>query len=96
MVTPGYRFFGNQGWPTVSLTGGTQFVNVNQLFTKTLADAKFCKVFKLQRAYSQALIAVPVGIGLKSILHSQDGKRSPKIRCSEQVFRQLKSLNSRP
>jgi len=48
--------FGNSKWPYAALTGGTQFVNVNQSFTNTFGRAKFCKQLELQTAIdSQAM-----------------------------------------
>jgi hypothetical protein len=38
-VTPDWYVFGNKGCPYASLTGGTQFVTVNQSFTRPLAGA---------------------------------------------------------
>src|SRR5579863_706132 len=38
-VTPGYPTFGNPKWSFASLTGGTQFVTVDQSFTQTFGRA---------------------------------------------------------
>lgn len=41
--------FGNPKWGLASLTGGIQFVTVNQSLTrKPLAGAKFCRQLRLQ------------------------------------------------
>jgi hypothetical protein len=42
-AAPGYPAFGNRKSPSASLTGGTQFVTVNQSFTITFGLAKFCR-----------------------------------------------------
>ena len=53
MVTCTRHAFGNPGWPCASLTGGTQFVNVDQSYHKTFGRSfKFCKELTLQTGWT--------------------------------------------
>src|SRR5579859_1637627 len=96
-VTPGYPVFGNRVCPCVSLTGGTQFVTVNQSFTTnlwpTLSSASSCNC---RQTYSQALVAVPVGKRARENFHSQDGNAARKVRWSEQAFCRLRNVPEIP
>ena len=77
-MTSGYRLFGNRRWTFASLTGGTQFVTVNQSFTKTFGRAKFCRQLELQTSrYLRLLVAVLVGKGAREFPFPR-WERSPK------------------
>jgi len=77
--TPGYPSSVTKKGPSASLTVGTQFVTVNQLFTIPFGRAKFCKRLALQTSTGfQALVAVPVGVGRARKFPFPRWERSPK------------------
>ena len=66
--TPVTRSSVTQNGPCESLTGGTQFVTVNQSFTITFGRARICKHLKVQiKQNFQALVAVLVGVGRETV-----------------------------
>jgi hypothetical protein len=77
MVTLDYGSSVMGEWPYAALTGGTQFVTVNQSFTKTFwLEPKFCWRFTLQTVRFQVPAAVLVGKGSKQFPFPS-WKRSP-------------------
>jgi len=66
-------------WSPASLTGGTQFVTVNQSFTKPLAELSSASAWNCRRAGKfQALVAVLGRCRARESLHSQDGSVARK------------------
>src|SRR5271170_3346720 len=66
-------------WSPASLTGGTQFVTVNQSFTKPLAELSSASAWNCRRAGKfQALVAVLGRCRARESLHPQDGSVARK------------------